>query len=152
VLTILLVFAYYSISLLGVSLAKQGKLSPFLGVWLADLVFFIGGAFLIWRAERRPLEISFFKIWKKNKTSGTKPGIARTAGNGRAFQRAAGRRRVFSASFPMILDDYVLRDFSLYLVMIFSSFLILFLVFTLFELLGDILRNQISPLVVAEYL
>ena len=28
-----------------------------------------------------------------------------------AFERAVGRRRVFSARFPMILDDYVLRDF-----------------------------------------
>ncbi len=155
VITIVLVFAYYSVSLLGVSLAKQGKLSPFLGVWLADIVFLAGGCFLIWRAERRPLEIHFLKGWKKQKPSPAKTNGAaasRTTGNGRAFQKAAGRRRVFRASFPMILDDYVLRDFSLYLVMIFAAFLTLFLVFTLFELLGDILRNQISPLVVAEYL
>ena len=150
VITIALVFAYYSVSLLGVSLAKQGKVSAFLGVWLADIVFFIGGSFLIWRAERRPLEISFLKGWKKQKTK-TTAGL-RVAGNGGAFQRAAARRRVFRASFPMILDDYVLRDFSLYLVMIYAAFLILFLVFTLFELLGDILRNQISPLIVGEYL
>src|SRR5438477_5085771 len=151
VITIALVFAYYSVSLLGVSLAKQGKVSPFLGVWLADIVFFIGGSFLIWRAERRPLEISLLKGWKKQ----AKPkaeAASRTAGNGGAFQRAAARRRVFRASFPMILDDYVLRDFGVYLVMIYAAFLVLFLVFTLFELLGDILRNQISPIVVAEYL
>jgi LPS export ABC transporter permease LptF/LPS export ABC transporter permease LptG len=151
VITIALVFAYYSVSLLGVSLAKQGKVSAFLGVWLADFVFFIGGSFLIWRAERRPFEISFLKVWKKQ--AGTKAGlVSRTAGNAGAFQRAAARRRVFRASFPMILDDYVLRDFSLYLVMIYATFLTLFLVFTLFELLGDILRNQISPWVVGEYL
>ena len=28
-----------------------------------------------------------------------------------AFERAATRTRVFSATFPMILDDYVMRDF-----------------------------------------
>jgi LPS export ABC transporter permease LptF/LPS export ABC transporter permease LptG len=150
VITIALVFAYYSVSLLGVSLAKQGKVSAFVGVWLADFVFFIGGSFLIWRAERRPFDISFLKSWKKQPTPTV--ALSRAAGNGGAFQRAAARRRVFRASFPMILDDYVLRDFSLYLVMIFAAFLILFLVFTLFELLGDILRNQISPIVVAEYL
>ncbi len=151
VITIALVFAYYSVSLLGVSLAKQGKVSAFLGVWLADIVFFIGGSFLIWRAERRPFELGFLKGWKKQAKAKT-GAVSRAAGNGGAFQRAAARRRVFRASFPMILDDYVLRDFSLYLVMIFAAFLILFLVFTLFELLGDILRNQISPIVVAEYL
>src|SRR5450432_4207797 len=39
VLTILLVFAYYFASLLGVSLARQGKVSPGMGVWLADIKF-----------------------------------------------------------------------------------------------------------------
>ena len=40
----------------------------------------------------------------------------------------------------------------MYLAMIVAAFLMLLQVFTLFELLGDILRNQISPLVVGEYL
>lgn len=59
---------------------------------------------------------------------------------------------MFSASFPTLLDDYVLRDFFLYLGMILSTFLVLVVVFTLFELLGDILRNQIPTSVVAAYL
>jgi LPS export ABC transporter permease LptG len=46
----------------------------------------------------------------------------------------------------------VLRDFFVYLGMILSAFLVLLLVFTLFELLSDILRNQTPFLVVAEYL
>src|SRR6202044_1923010 len=48
VLTILLVFLYYSISLIGVSLARQGRLSPAAGGWLADFVFLVGGVFLLW--------------------------------------------------------------------------------------------------------
>ena len=59
VLTILLVFAYYSVTLIGVSLARQGKVPPALGAWLANIVFFLCGAFLLWRAERRPFEIGF---------------------------------------------------------------------------------------------
>ncbi|PYX18223.1 MAG: LPS export ABC transporter permease LptF, partial [Acidobacteria bacterium] len=51
VLTILLVFAYYSFSLIGVSLARQGRVSPGLGVWLANIAFLVAGAFLLWRAE-----------------------------------------------------------------------------------------------------
>jgi LPS export ABC transporter permease LptF len=52
VLTILLVFAYYLFSLVGVSLARQGKVPVGLGVWLADIVFFFCGAFLLWRVFR----------------------------------------------------------------------------------------------------
>src|SRR5256886_14898306 len=59
---------------------------------------------------------------------------------------------MFRVSFPTLLYDYVLRDFFVYLGLILATFLVLTLVFTLFELLGDILRNQTPPLVVAEYL
>ena len=58
VLTILLVFAYYSVTLIGVSLARQGKVPPALGAWLANIVFFLAGAFLLWRAEHRPFELA----------------------------------------------------------------------------------------------
>jgi LPS export ABC transporter permease LptF/LPS export ABC transporter permease LptG len=155
VLTILLVFAYYSVSLVGLSLARQGKVSPALGVWLANIVFFLGGAFLLWRSERRPFEIASLRgLWNPVKAGPLKNGGVRRrpARSENAFQRAVSRRRVFSARFPMILDDYVLRNFFLYLGMILAAFVMLLLVFTLFELLGDILRNQISPLVVGEYL
>jgi LPS export ABC transporter permease LptF/LPS export ABC transporter permease LptG len=155
VLTIVLVFIYYFVSVVGVSLARQGKVTPMLGAWLANIVFFAAGAFLLWKAERRPIELSGFRLFKRQVQ----------AGNGHrsnfrmprrdpasAFERAASRKRVFSASFPTLLDDYILRDFFLYLAMIVSTFLVLLLVFTLFELLGDILRNQTPFSVVAEYL
>jgi LPS export ABC transporter permease LptF/LPS export ABC transporter permease LptG len=152
VLTILLVFAYYSVSLVGVSLARQGKLPAGLGVWLADIVFFVMGCLLLWRVERKPFEISSLRgIWKFG--GADKSGfLLRPNRSEDAFERAAGRRRFLSARFPMILDDYVLRDFFLNLAMVLATFVMLLLVFTLFELLGDILRNQISPLVVGEYL
>ena len=153
VLTILLVFLYYSASLIGVSLARQGRVSPGVGVWLADVLFFLGGAFLLWRAERKPFEVSSLAI-RNPFASRFKEGgslLLPTRGED-AFERASSRKRVLSARFPMILDDYVIKDFLVYLAMIVATFLMLLLVFTLFELLGDILRNQISPLIVAEYL
>jgi lipopolysaccharide export system permease protein len=150
VLTILLVFVYYVISLVGVSLARQGKVSPWFGAWLADLAFLGLGLFLLLRAEKRPLELSAFRISRKG-TDSLKQAAARNRREN-AFERASTRRRVFSASFPTLLDDYILRDFFIYLGMILSTFLVLVLVFTLFELLGDILRNKVPATVVAEYL
>ena len=156
VLTIALVFLYYFVSLIGVSLARQGTVPPALGAWLANIVFFAAALFLLWQAERRPFALSAVKLaWKRPELQPN--GAIRTFGLGRrdsanAFERASTRRRVFSASFPTLLDDYVLRDFFVYLGMILSAFLVLLLVFTLFELLGDILRNQTPPIVVAEYL
>jgi LPS export ABC transporter permease LptG/LPS export ABC transporter permease LptF len=178
VLTILLVFLYYSISLIGVSFARQGRLSPAAGVWLADLAFLLGGVFLLWQSERRPIELLALRSWFKASkctvsrlkasmfpsTTPSQPApdlalaMARTGASSRPPLRESIalrlflRRRLFNIHFPTILDDYVLRDFTLYLTMIVAAFLMLLLVFTLFELLGDILRNQVSPLTVGEYL
>ncbi|GAC1433089.1 MAG: hypothetical protein NVS1B11_00590 [Terriglobales bacterium] len=155
VLTIILVFAYYFVSLFGVSLARQGKVPPGFGVWLADIVFFVGGAFLLWRIERKPFEtFSLRVLWNPfkagpNERRGILPRFTRTEN---AFQRAVSRRRVFSARFPMILDDYVLRDFGVNLLLVFSTFLMLILVFTAFELFNDLLRNHIPLYVLGEYL
>ena len=160
VLTILLVFLYYSISLIGVSLARQSRMSPAAGVWLADVAFLLGGVFLLWQSERRPISFSL----RASKTSAeheAPPELpareAVPATERRPSARAGGtkfpRRWPFwHFRFPTILDDYVLRDFLLYLFMIGGAFVTLLLVFTLFELLSDILRNGISALVVGEYL
>src|ERR1700704_5467884 len=174
VLTILLVFLYYSISLIGVSFARQGRISPAAGVWLADLAFLVGGLFLLWQSERRPIDLLALRSWFKASkctvarlkasmfpsTTPNEPALA-LATNGESSRpalresiafRPFRRRRLFNLHFPTILDDYVLRNFTLYLTMIVAAFLMLLLVFTLFELLGDILRNQVSPLTVGEYL
>lgn len=154
VLAMILVFSYYSVSLIGVSLARQNRVSPALGVWLADGVFFVVGMVLLWRAERRPINLHWLRVLSAPfKGAGAKgePIFGAAVRQG-AYERASRRFRLLSARFPMILDDYVLRDFGIYLSLIVSTFLMLLLVFTLFELLGDILRNQISPLVVASYL
>src|SRR5580704_18190282 len=97
VLTIVLVFAYYVVSLIGVSLARQGRVSPWFGAWLADLAFLALGLYLLWHAERRPFELASFRaFWKRNTAPQT--AIAR-ARRENAFERASTRRRVFSASF-----------------------------------------------------
>ncbi len=177
VVTILLVFLYYSISLIGVSFARQGRLSPAAGVWLADFVFLAGGVFLLWQSERRPIELTALRSWfrdpwfrdlwfrdswlrasKFTSSTSSQPALPPNGESSRPALREGilshepRRRRLFNLHFPTILDDYVLRDFALYFAMIVAAFLLLLLVFTLFELLSDILRNQVSPLTVGEYL
>ena len=49
VFTILLVLLYYILSYTGIALGRQDKLSPFLGVWLANLLFAAVGSFLLWQ-------------------------------------------------------------------------------------------------------
>ena len=155
VLTIALVFVYYFISLFGVSLARQGKLSPALGVWLANILFFIGGVALLWRVDQMPIEIGSVRAWwerLRQRVIKRKQSLLPSRTGSSALERVYSRKRVFSARFPLLLDDYILREFVTYLVMILTTFLILVLVFTFFELLSDILRNKIPLTIVGEYL
>ena len=153
VLTILLVVVYYFFSLIGVQMARQGRMSPWFGSWMGNIFFFICGLVLLWRVDRMPIEIgnlaALWKTpWQKLQSLSTRRGGAGAlSGEG-----SAHHRRRFRARFPLILDDMILRDFALYLVMILSSFLVLALVFTFFELLTDIVRNKVPLITVAEYL
>src|SRR5436305_8559138 len=61
------------------------------------------------------------------------------------------RRRLFNINFPQLLDDYILRDFGIYLGLIVSTFMILVLVFTFFELLTDIAKNPVPLFTAGDY-
>ena len=152
VLTIGLVFLYYFISLAGMSMARQGKIAAGPGLWLGNVVFFFGGLFLLWRSERMPIDIFSLRHFWAELASRFKARVPAVRGAGDAFERAANRKRMFSAHFPLIIDDYILRDFFVYLGMILSTFLMLLLVFTFFELLGDIVRNRVPLVMVGQYL
>jgi LPS export ABC transporter permease LptF/LPS export ABC transporter permease LptG len=151
VLTILLVFVYYFFSLTGVSLARQGKVTPWQGVWAGNIFFFFCGLVLLWRVDRMPIEIgSLAGFWKSIKEKLPAAGSGRRPIERRGTGLAHKSR--FSARFPLILDDMILRDFAMYLVMILATALIIVLVFTYFELLTDIMRNRIPAIIQAEYL
>ncbi len=153
VLTIGLVFLYYVLSLVGMSLARQGRVAPAPGIWFGNFVFFIGGLILLWRVDHMPIEFpSARALWLNIKSSLKKTTEVFASNNENALEKAAGRKRVFGVRFPLILDDLILRDFLTYLAMVLATFLVLLLVFTLFELLGDIWRNHVPAMLVGEYL
>jgi len=147
VLTIILVFIYYFISVTGLSFARSGKLPPVLGVWMANIVFGLIGLLLLWRVDKMPIEIGLGQFltaeWKKWRFASTQRGWDRPV----APSRARPRKR-----FPLILDDYVVRSFLSHLVLIVASLMVLVLIFTFFELLTDIVRNRIPLVTVGEYL
>jgi LPS export ABC transporter permease LptG len=54
--------------------------------------------------------------------------------------------------FPRILDEYVVREFLVMFALVLVGFVLLMLVFTFFELIGDILRNRPALSIVGQYL
>lgn len=147
VVTIALVFVYYFLSSTGTALARQGKIPPLLGVWAANLIFAACGLFLLRQLSTGGAALraitsasSWFRIRKKNEFS---------SGRLTSF---VPRHRSFNGHFPLLLDEYVVREFVRMFVLVLSVFVMLMLFFTFFELVGDIIRNHASLLLVIEYL
>ena len=154
VFTLLLVCLYYILSYTGIALSRQDKIPAFAGVWLANLLFAAAGVFLLWQMARGDTMLGAITGWFSKAPKLT--SAART--NGKHFSVLLERlqpRTVRAGSrhaFPRILDEYVIREFLLTFFLVLASFVMLLLLFTFFELVGDILRNHIALTTVGEYL
>ena len=156
VLTIVLVFFYYFVSLTGISLGRGGRIPPWSGVWAANVFFLIAGLVLLRRLERSVIDIgSLREFWEAIRRLFARSPAALSSQNSAATSAKSAScevERRFSLRYPLLLDEMILRDFAMYLGMILASFILLTLVFTFFELLSDIVRNRIPMLMVGQYL
>jgi LPS export ABC transporter permease LptF/LPS export ABC transporter permease LptG len=180
VLTLLLVFGYYLLSETGVGFAKSGKLSPLLGVWGANLIFTAFGSLLLQQLAGGGVLLHLFTSLGASLAKGLShiaprrlvAAIARFTGpkpnqalsetvpadedaynprqpNPTLIQRM---RDLFKTSFPLLLDEYVMRTYAANFALSLCTFAVLILVFSFFELIGDIIRNQTPFIIVGEYL
>ena len=146
VVTIALVFIYYFISYTGVELAREGKVPVFAGVWAVNILFGLFGLLLLRQmAVGGSVGAQFATIASRFKNTRLLSPSEKMAGRSKGEPHERGR-------FPLILDDYVLREFLTTFVLVLISLVMLFLVFTFFELLGDIIRNRTPLVTVGEYL
>ncbi len=148
VLTIALVFLYYFLSSTGVALGRQNKLPVFIGVWMANFVFAFCGLLLLRQMATGGRLITMFS----SLSSRGKQGASEKVAVAPASSSLSRRHRAERSRFPLILDDYVLREFITTFGLVLISFVLLLLVFTFFELLGDIIRNRTALVTVGEYL
>lgn len=147
VLTIFLVFIYYFLSSTGMALAKQGKIPVVLGVWAANLLFSAAGLLLLRQMARGTVRFPVPRVWES-----LRGRLRRKGEPSREAVFVALPRPKLGEGFPLILDDYVLRSFLGSFLLVEVSFVLLSLIFSLFELLGDILRNHAALATVGEYL
>jgi LPS export ABC transporter permease LptG/LPS export ABC transporter permease LptF len=156
VFTILLVVLYYSLSLIGIALGHQNWIPAFLAVWSANILFAVGGIFLLWQMASGGQFLSAVAGFaaRAPKPETAAPVKAAGAALGGLLARFRGRpqRKVSRGAFPRILDEYVVVEFLNMFVLVLLGFVLLMLVFTVFDLLGDILRNHIALTVIGDYL
>ncbi|MFY9938232.1 MAG: LptF/LptG family permease [Silvibacterium sp.] len=147
VLTIILVFVYYFLSSTGTALARQNKVPAVVGVWLANMLFATCGVILLRQMSTGGAALAALTSignWFKEPAKEDVPGTH--------SERRPAKPRHTRGRFPLILDEYVLKEFVTTFAMVLITFVVLMLVFTCFELLGDIIRNRTPLVTVAAYL
>ena len=147
VLTVLLAFLYWILQIGLVKLAQQDKLAPALAAWAPNMLFALGALYLTiilekpgdrdWLGRISDWFRYYWNLWT-GKLKETQP---------------SGRPK-FGFGFrilPQIVDTYILTEFLFYFAMWLGIFVGMTQVFTFFELVGEILRNNITMREVAEY-
>ncbi len=157
VFTILLVFVYYFLSSMGIALGHENKLPAFLAVWSANLLFAVVGTFLLWQMATGGRILSAFSAWiarsPKPSTAKKRNGFPVTEFLEKLRPRnGAATKGKSRGIFPRIIDEYIVREVATLFVLVLAGFVLLLIVFTFFDLLGDILRNHTAMAIVGEYL
>jgi len=148
VLSLILMFAYYLALVGGTRVTGVGTLSPALSAWLPNIIFTALGLFMMARSDRRHENRAL--AWLAHGLQRTSGVLSSAKGRGTAIMRWAYSLR-FRLRFFRLLDAYVLRGFCFFFAIVLGVLSSLFIVVTLFELLPDIIKNQIPLTTVLTY-
>jgi LPS export ABC transporter permease LptG/LPS export ABC transporter permease LptF len=155
-LSLITVIAFYTLFFNGLRLASVEKISPWLGAWSANIFLAIIGILLLLRVEQGlALNQYISKVLWKIRWDLLKQYLHLEKVRNRmikidaAIHQSAGGLNRFR--FPKILDLYISRGFFVYFLWSLLSCGTLFILFTLFDLLDDIIRNKIRFHLVLEY-
>jgi LPS export ABC transporter permease LptF/LPS export ABC transporter permease LptG len=149
VVAILLVFVYYILMASGLSLAKQGRVPPGLGLWVANVVFAVAGMLMLARLRRARLGIQRLQ-----------EAFTELGQSFRGWRRKASQLTLVVPSSPVrapgsgifqILDVYVTRSWVFYFILLLLTFAGVYMVFDFFQLLGDIVKNHARLGLVLDY-
>jgi LPS export ABC transporter permease LptG/LPS export ABC transporter permease LptF len=148
IITVLLAFIYYLGFITLIGLARKGNLPVPVAVWTPDAIFAIASWYFLSRLERpgdTDLMGSFrqFGAWIQAKFNSRRK-VARPA-------KIRQRSRGFGFR-PLLIDAYVLQSFAFYFAVLLVALLCIIEVFTFFELLGDMIKNDISMGTMVDYL
>ena len=143
-LSLIILIAYYLITLGGDQAAKAGTIPPIVGAWLATGSILILGVVILISRDRH-----FGLSWRSRRPS---IAIPPSEIQDVAPTRRRLRYRLSIASFPTLLDIGIVRTMALSFVFGFIALVLIFDVFTTFELWRFIAANRASTRTVAEYL
>jgi LPS export ABC transporter permease LptG/LPS export ABC transporter permease LptF len=148
VLTVLLAFSYYLGLITLIGLAKKGNFPIPVAVWTPNAVFAVIGLILLLRLERPGDRDVVGWIRMQAKGLYGRLLVRRPHLISRLRGSALGRYGLR----PMLIDGYVLNSFVFYFLILLTALVLMVEVFTFFELLSDMVKNNIGMPKMVNYL
>ena len=166
ILTLVLIGGYYFLFVTGAHMAQQGSIAPWAGIWAGNIAGLILGLIFLRRIEtiRKPNPVV---VWLDTLFRRSRPARRREAdaapipvsngglGGGRSVTSHTDSHKIVpegtAVAFPMLIDVYLLQQFFYYFLVLLAGFILIFDAFTLFDLLGDISKNNIPVSMVLSY-
>src|ERR1700722_11630174 len=141
VITVALAFVYWMGLIAGQRLGQTGKLPVGIAMWIPNTILALAGVFLLARMERpgdRDL-IGALIGW----ASATWASLRKKLPNAAAHVRSRSRGwRMFLM--PQVVDRYVLQSFLFWFGLLLVGFVLMTHVYEFFDLLSDIVKNNIA--------
>ena len=148
ILTVMVAFIYYLGFITLIGLARKGSLPVPIAVWTPDAIFACASIWLLSRLER-PGDTDSFRYFR---SFGAWLAARFSAKRRRRRRDAAAPRSPLFAFRPLLIDGYVLNSFLFYFFILLVALVCLIEVFTFFELLGDMVKNNIGMGTMLDYL
>ncbi len=148
-LSLLLFFVYYILMAFGRTFAMQGRVPPIFGLWIANALFAATGIIMLSnvqqvRTRMSGLQDAFedavkrWQQWRARRKNTARPSALPSPA------KVGGR-------FLQIIDIYIIKGWIFYFGILLIAFTGVYLIFDFFQILGDIVRNQVSTRVVLDY-
>jgi LPS export ABC transporter permease LptF/LPS export ABC transporter permease LptG len=144
-----LFFVYYILMAFGRTFAMQGRVSPVIGLWLANVLFAVAGIFMLSHLSHVGTRIMFLQDAMDNLVKRWKAWHSRrTSSHVRSSLPAPAK---VGGRFLQILDVYVIRGWLFYFAVLLIAFAGVYLIIDFFQILGDVVRNQVPTGIVVDY-
>lgn len=159
--SVFLIIAYYVLLNNGELLARSGKLTPFLGVWLPNLVLGLTGVVLTRKVVRGFSEehvpgTGVLRWLREHVSLADRPEVVRTRSGRLRLRPSDADEEAKPVVSPLpslfsILDGHVLRQCVGYFVLVLAAVCGIAIAVKLSEQISDIQRNHVPLMVVASY-
>lgn len=145
-----IILIYYVLITAGEKMAKDGKISPSLGMWGPNLVFLAAAIYLFARSLKEYPLLGLFSRFRKKKEA----RIIRIRVRVNPFTQRLLRWRLpqLSLRFPNILDRYIMRKYLAIFTLVFLGLLSISVIVTFFERIDNIYQHNKPLLLLFTYI